>query len=218
MRPDDFFVDSGLTDPFGIDRRRVNTTLLDQLRRGPLTDHDDLEVAVSMARLIHDDLERCGTDSSQELTEEEMRSALLAFRVVLQRIGVTEGNVPFRAFGSFKTWWVRNGAYGSWQARRDLLNGIFEPLHAKLALLEERALSSTLVEPVSPLARTGWPGVDIEISELRRHFLGASSPQDYRNVGNDCVSVTESLSRQVYDPDCHLRAGEEVPPVANTKV
>jgi hypothetical protein len=68
------------------------------------------------------------------------------------------------------------------------------------------------------IARTpGWPAVDAEISELRRHFLNARSAQDYRAVGLDCVSVTESLSRQVYDSTRHLRAGEEEPPVANTK-
>ncbi len=59
--------------------------------------------------------------------------------------------------------------------------------------------------------------MDAEISELRRHFLNAKTPQDYRNVGLDCVAVTEELSRQVYDPTRHCRAGEEVPPVANTK-
>ena len=32
-----------------------------------------------------------------------------------------------------------------------------------------------------------------EISELRRHFQTARTAQDYRNVGLDCVSITESL-------------------------
>jgi len=53
---------------------------------------------------------------------------------------------------------------------------------------------------------------------LKRHFAQAKTPQDYRNIGNDCVIVLEALSREVYDPDRHLREGEEEPPVAKTKM
>jgi len=102
-------------------------------------------------------------------------------------------------------------------ARRNLLADVFDSVNDQVAQIEQRTLASTLVEPVSPHARTGWPAVDTEISELRRHFLNARSAQDYRAVGLDCVSVTEALSRQVYDPARHLREGEEEPPVANTK-
>jgi hypothetical protein len=98
-----------------------------------------------------------------------------------------------------------------------MLHEIFDPLHDQLAALEQRSLMATLADPVSTHKRTGWPEVDTEISELRRHFQGARTTQDYRNVGLDCVAVTESLSAQVYDPEKHLRDGEEEPPVANTK-
>ncbi|MQY09283.1 hypothetical protein ACRB68_74020 [Actinomadura sp. RB68] len=46
----------------------------------------------------------------------------------------------------------------------------------------------------------------------------AGTPQDYRNIGNDCVTITEMLSRQVYDPEIHLRDGEQGPPVDKTKI
>jgi hypothetical protein len=59
--------------------------------------------------------------------------------------------------------------------------------------------------------------VDEEIAELRRHFQSARTPQDHRNVGNDCVTILEALSAQVYDPAIHLRPGETEPPVAKTK-
>jgi hypothetical protein len=115
MRPSDFF----LRPSAGVDRifgtgRRANVELLGELRNRPLSDKGDLEVAVPLARLAHDELQRYG------------------------------------------------------------------------------------------------------ISELRRHFLAAHSPQDYRNVGLDCVAVTEALSAQVYDPTRHLREGEDEPSVANT--
>ena len=73
------------------------------------------------------------------------------------------------------------------------------------------------MEPVSPHARTGWARVDAEITELRRHFRSATTEQDYRSVGNDCVAVTEALSRQVYDHAVHGKAGEGEPPVDKTK-
>jgi hypothetical protein len=117
MRPSDFF----LRPSAGVDRifgtgRRANVELLGELRNRPLSDKGDLEVAVPLARLAHDELQR------------------------------------------------------------------------------------------------------YEISELRRHFLAAHSPQDCPSVGLDCVAVTEALSAQVYDPTRHLGEGEDEPSVANTKV
>jgi hypothetical protein len=217
MRPDDFFNEDAVPGEFGLASRHLNVELLGAIRRGPVADHDDIEVAVPLARFVHDDLERYGTSGGVEMTEQGMREALLALRAVVARVGVSGFEVPFRDFGTFRSWWLKNNARGSWQARRDLLSGIFDPLHDQLADIEQRALTSSLVEPISPQARTGWAAVDTEISELRRHFLGARTPQDYRNVGQDCVAVTEALSRQVYEPGRHLREGETERPVANTK-
>lgn len=53
---------------------------------------------------------------------------------------------------------------------------------------------------------------------FRRHFRAARTPQDYRAVGNDCVHLTEALSRKVYVHAQHTPAGEDEPPVAKTKV
>lgn len=217
MRPDDFFIDDDLPGAFGLPSRYLDVELLARLRRGPIPNREDIEVAVPLARLVHDDLERYGTSGAPEMTEQGMREALLALHAVVDRLGIGAFEVPFRDFGTFRSWWLKNDAYGSWQARRDLLSGIFDSLHDRLADLEQQALTSSLVDPVSPHARTGWSSVDTEISELRRHFLSARTPQDYRNVGQDCVAVTGALSRQVYDSKRHLREGEQEPPVASTK-
>lgn len=211
MRPDDYFRD----DLHG--RRRFNRSLARKLRGGSLEGGDDVEAAVALARLVHDDLEAFGTAGGEQLDQEEMREALLVLRAVVDRIGIEDFDVPFRDYSTFKSYWLRNEGYGSWQARRDLLAAIFDGLHDELAALESRALASSLAEAVSPRGRTGWAKIDAEIAELRRHFQRARSPQDYRNVGNDCVIVTEALSSQLYDPDVHLRAGESEPPVRNTK-
>ena len=220
MRPADFFIDDeGSVGLFAEPTRHINEELLAELRRRPLPDRTDIEVAVPLARLVHDDLQKYGTGGGNELDDDQMREALQALRAVIARLGIDDLDVPFRDFTSFRSWWIANGASGGggWQARRDLLSSIFDSLHDRLADIEQDALTSSLVEPVSPHARTGWAAVDTEISELRRHFLSAHTPQDYRNVGLDCVSVTEALSRQVYDPARHLREGEKEPPVANTK-
>jgi hypothetical protein len=172
---------------------------------------------VPLAQLVHDELRKFGTAGDCELDNVQIRDAIQALRAVVRRLGIDGFDVPFRDYGGFKDWWVENGAYGSWQARRDLLTGIFNSLHDRLADMELEALASSLAEPISPHARTGWAAVDTEISELRRHFLSARTPQDYRAVGLDCVAVTEALSRQVYDPARHLREGEEEPPIGNTK-
>jgi hypothetical protein len=216
MRPDDFFIEQ---EPLMPDTgRRLDMATLVRLRAGPLSDHDDAEVAVALARLIHDDLEDFGTGGEGELNNEQMRQALVTLRAVANRLEVPY-DLPFRDFTTWRTWWIRQGAAGAggYQKRRNLLSDVFDPLHDQLADLEARALRSTLVEPVSPHARTGWPGVDAEITELRRHFRSATTEQDYRNVGNDCVAVTEALSRQVYDHTVHGELGEGEPPVDNSK-
>lgn len=217
MRPDDFFYDA-VDDPlgFGGSARRFQREMVDALRRGPLPDVPDVESAVALTRLAHDELEAYGTSGDESLSNGDMREVLVALRAVTQRLGL-DFSLPFRDFTTFRSYWIRNEASGSWQARRDILSDLFDRLHDELTDLETSALTSSLAGAVSPRGRTGWSTLDNEIAELRRHFRAATTPQDYRNVGNDCVIITEALSRTVYRADTHLRPGEEEPPVANTK-
>lgn len=225
MRPDDFYVHDPLGPGPG---RELNAALLRDLRSGPVAGRGDIEVGVALARLVHDDLERFGTGGDEEMANVEMREALLSLRAVVDRLGI-EFDPPYRDFSTFKSYWAHEGAVGGgtfrgiagrggYQARRDLLSETFDPLHDRLADLETQSLASTLADPISPRSRTGWDRVDAELGELRRHFLNASTSQDYRGIGNDCVHVTEALSQQVYDPERHLRPGESEPPVAQTKL
>lgn len=218
MRAEDFFEETertsfGMTVPVRVFRR----DLVRGLRQGPSLNWPDIEAAVAIARLVHDELETYGTSGGEDLSDADMREALLALDAILRRLGFEPINPPFRNFTTFRSHWMRNGARGSWQARRDILDGIFDDLHERLADAESQSLSSTLAQPISPRGRTGWAKVDEEIAELRRHFQSARTPQDYRNVGNDCVIVTETLSRTAYDPSRHLREGEDEPPAAKTK-
>jgi hypothetical protein len=236
MRPEDFFIEQQASDPFsgggaGIfgdaapgffgpapaTPPKFNLDLLRQVRTGAISSAGDVEVAVALTRLVHDDLEAFGTGGGEELSENDMREALTTLRALLLRVGLSELEVPFRDYQTFKTYWLRNDGYNSWQARRDILNRIFGPMHDALADLETQAMAGGLADAVSPRGRTGWTKIDTEIAELRRHFANARTAQDYRNVGNDCVIVLEALSREIYDPTRHLASGEEEPPIGNTK-
>jgi hypothetical protein len=215
MRVDDLFeVDPS---PLAGPDRHFRHDFVAQLRVGPIASLADADIAVPLARLVHDELQGYGTNGVCELTEQGMRTALSALLVTIDRLGIRDFNLPFRDFPTFRGHWIKEGAKGSWQARRDLLNELFDPLHDQLAAVQVRALKSTLAQPVTSHSRTGWPLVDEEIGELRRHFRNARTIQDYRAVGNDCAQVMEALSAIAYDPQIHLRGGETEPPVQQTK-
>jgi hypothetical protein len=215
MRSDDFFLDeTSLGAEPG--HRLADQDLIEGVRRGPVDGRSDTEVAVALSRLIHDELERFGTDGLVELNEEGIRLAIRALNAVTHRLGMSV-QLPFRDYGSFRSWWVREGAKGSWQARRDLLQQQFDPIHDELAIREAAEVRSSLAEPLGSAQRTGWAAVDEEIGELRRHFELARTEQHFRNVGNDCVAVLEALSREIFNPSRHLREGESEPPIGKTK-
>ena len=182
-----------------------DASLVASLRKGPLSNRTDVEAAIALAALVHDELLAYGTGGGESLNDGEMASALTALRAVTKRLGV-DFDPPYRNFSTFRSFWMRNDGYGSWQARRDLLEGLFEPLHLKLVQFEERTFDA-LADPASPRTEVGWPLVDEEVRELRRRFQTAATPQDYRDVGNRCV--TEMLGDAIYNPSTHLRPGEE---------
>ncbi len=98
-----------------------------------------------------------------------------------------------------------------------MVKELFDPLHEELEGLVDDALRGEMSEPVSPRGATGWPAVDEEIAELRRHFHAARTVQGYRNIGNDVVAVLETISEAAYVPARHLLTGETEPPVSQTK-
>ncbi len=194
---------------------RFNVSLVRSLRARPLENRTDLEAAIALAALVHDELMAYGTGGGERLSDDEMGLSLSALRAVTKRLGVAF-EPPYRNFTTFRTYWLRNEAHGSWQARRDLLETLFEPLHRELVRMEERTFEG-LAQAVSPRQATGWPAVDQEITELRRRFLTCQTASDYRDVGNRCVMITELLGDAVYDPALHLREGEKPPGRGETK-
>jgi hypothetical protein len=221
MRPDDFFTKSFAGKDLAAVETWGQTTVLDhefadKLRQRALPDVDDLDAAMALIQLVHDDLEHYGTDGGQRLWGEELGVALRTLRAVLKRLGITF-DLPFRSYTTFRSYWIKHDMSGSWQARRDYLDSVFNPIHQQLVRLEEQRFESELVTAVSPRTRTGWLAVDTEVDELRRRFRTSTTPQDYRAIGVHCVGILEALSRTVYDPAKHLREGETTPPPDKTK-
>ena len=224
MRADDFYINQLDTqssmdaDPWAepVYIRCFDTDLVTALRKGPLPDRSDVEAAIALAELVHSELEAFGTGGGGSLSSnDDIGLAVIVLRSVTNRLGVSF-ELPYRNFATFYGYWKRNGAEGSWQARRDMLDEVFEPLHLELLRLEERTFDA-LADPISPRNQLGWPLVDGEVRELRRRFQAAVTPQDYRSIGGHCVGVVEALSRTVYDPKKHLDEGEDEPPVDKTK-
>lgn len=219
MKEEDFYIET--KSSFGdwgqtTTTREFNTELLDAIIQGPIPGHPDIEVAVALAHLAHDEYELYGTSGSA-LNNADSVLLTRALLRVLKRLGVATFEMPFRDFESFRKYWRRNDGHGSWQARRDMIERIFEPLHELLDQRETASMSWTLATPISPRPVTGWPRVDEEIAELRRHFNAATSQQDYSNLGNDCIAVLEALSAVVYIHSKHGEAGKDEPSVASTK-
>ncbi|MBM4487733.1 hypothetical protein MWT96_25180 (plasmid) [Prescottella equi] len=215
MIADDFFK-SARDDVWGGTKSKFDMALIKEIRAGSVAGRTDIEIAIALSQLVHDELQAFGTEGGQSLNDAQIAAALTALRAVTRRLAI-QFDPPYRNFTTFKSYWMRNDAYGSWQARRNLLGDLFEPLHKELTALEERSFDD-LASAISPHAATGWPSVDEEILELRRRFQTATTTQDYRALGTNCVGVLEALSRTVYNPKDHLRDGEVEPPVEKTNI
>lgn len=216
----DFWIAKERSDPWGTSLAEVlDAARLTALISAPDPKHNDLDVALALMDLVRDDLQLSGTGGGDRISDANMRLAVRALERASARAG-HEIKLPFRDHAGWRSYWIRKGASGSggWQARRDLLSDLFDADYVSLMAAQDRALDSILVEAVSPHDRLGWPTVDTEVGELRRHFRTASTPADYRAVGNDCVHLLEALSRQVYDHTRHTPPGEDEPPVAKTKL
>lgn len=222
MKLDDFFVDtpgeSTVDDPWAGSTtvRSFNHDLVQELRRRPLADHSDVEAALVLCQLLQTEFTAYGTDHSETLAEPDVESAVLTLQAVTRRLRV-ESSLPFRNFSGFRTYWMENDGSGSWHARRVMVKEFFEPVYLKLLRLEE-ATFEALADPVSPWAELGWPTVDEEIRELRQRFQYAVTPQDCKDIGLRCVTVTELLGDVVYDPSKHEGPGEEPAPRGKTKI
>ncbi|KJF18045.1 hypothetical protein AXFE_11440 [Acidithrix ferrooxidans] len=207
MRIDDFFEDKPDWTGDLTGRGAFKEDFVRSFLSGPGDGISDVEVAIPLANLVHENLISCGTDGIVSVQQDEIKVAIRVLKAVLNRLRVIV-DIPFHDYSSFKAYWLRNGCSGSWAARRAILSQIFDPIHEFLAQLDVE----TPAGPTSSIrneATTGWPTVDEELRELRRAFASATTPQNYAAIGLQCVRVIGALADSVYDPSVHVRIGEE---------
>ena len=215
MHAEDFLIINDAA-AWGDSVQKLNENLIRQVHEGAEGAPDDLEAAVALARLVHDEFKDRGTNGNPHISVEESRTVMLALCAVLKRLDI-QFNPPFVDFNRFHTYWKENGGSNKWEARRKMLSDLFDPVHSRLADMEAGVATYELAQPVSPRKRTGWDRVDEEIAELRRQFHDADTPAGYSAVGNASVRVLEAISEAAYAPERHLREGETEPPVSKTK-
>lgn len=191
MDQEDLFKKTTHRDPWGSQHPgpvELDLDLVRRFRAGSTAEFDDVEVARALLGLVWDELRKYGTDGSHTLTGKQIAEAQRSLKAVLGRLGINLG-FPWRDFEGFRTYWLKNGGHGSWQARREILTSLLSPIDEQLERLENEQFRAEIAYGVSPRTTLGWPEVDEEIDELRRRFRTASTPQDYRDVGNRCVAT-----------------------------
>ena len=197
--------------------KKIRFDLVRNLKRGAIPGDDSLTTALALTRIVWEEYEAYGTDSSQSSSNEESRELLRTLILVLHRQGINL-QLPWRDFSSFRSYWIANDGRGSWQARRNMIAQYFEPVRSELEDLEERTYANQLAAPVSPRDRLGWTTIDQQIEQLRYRFRTASTTVDYKDVGNRCVGVLEELSRTLYRPEIHCAPDEKPPAVDKTGI
>jgi hypothetical protein len=150
----------------------------------------DLDAALALTQQIQSDLMAHGTGGGEAFDNSEVGLAIRALRAILARLGVGL-ELPFRDYTTFRTYWNANGAYGSWQARRDMVVEYTEPVLARLFALQDRVDSaSSIVEP----ALCALPDAASIRDNLRR--LDSNVDADPRlavSVAKDLVESTAKL-------------------------
>lgn len=196
----------------------LRTDLIKDALKGPLEGCTDVDLADTLVRLLHQELEAFGTHGRVSITDDDdFRLLVRTCQRVTKRAGVSFPNLPFRDLSGFRTHWSDNGMSGSWAARRKYANDLLLPVEEEIYRLQQRMWDEPLLKPITPHSATGWATLDREVEELRARFAVARSAQDHSAVGNACVRILEVLGDVAFDPHTNVPAGEEVPPKSNTK-
>lgn len=212
----DFYKEAKFPKPFGAPTAlKLDTGLLENIRAGNYIQASDLSVASDLLKLVWDEYRKYGTEGIS-VSGAEVALAQRTLISVLDRLRI-EIDIPWRDFQGFRDYWIRHEAYGSWEARRDILSDLFEPIQNELDRRERQSAQSSLAKGISPHTTLGWDAVDTKIDALRRRFAEARTSEDYSDVGNRAVSALEELADKVYNPIKHVREGEEPLPYGKTK-
>ncbi len=197
MRSDDFFIakaDEGWGPTVSRGAQvELNVELLNALRRRPVSGREEVSAAQGLVGLVREELESYGTGGGERLDDREIALVIRAMEAVLARLAVPL-KLPFRDFTRFRSYWMRNDGYGSWQARRDILDGFFEPVVAPGPACE-MALDE-LAEAVSPRPTTGWLSMRSsgscggDFARRSRHRTTEPSVRTASGLSRRCIIVT----------------------------
>ncbi|MEN8671781.1 abortive infection family protein [Nocardioides sp.] len=196
MQPDAFLIYSDEKDSFGLPAGAVgiDLQLLEAVRSGRLEGHSDTDVAIALADLAHEEYMRFGTDGAQKLDNVGSGALLRALVTVAERAGLRDIRFPFRDFDSFKSHWIREGCSGAggWQARRDLLAGLFDPIHGALRDLERNSRTGPRLTAQALDALT-------DPAAIRDHLdrIGRTLEADPRAAVGSAKELVESTAKLV---------------------
>lgn len=216
VTPEDFFADEEWTG-----RRTLNSGLLQRIRSGVSGGNSDAEVGVGLLRLAHDELEAYGTDGKQRTSEDEIRLILRVSRSLLKRMGIAL-DLPFSDYRTFRSHWLANGAYGSWRARREILHGLFGPIHRELEQREDDEIESTIERPIAGgnLATQNGPtraglasdqalAADAAADSARDVFISHAT-EDKADIARPLAEALRRRGISVWYDDFELRLGDSL--------
>jgi hypothetical protein len=164
MGPLNLFVDVRVSNPWSMNGgdetwvSELDEDLVRALLEGRAKDVADVSGALALLSLADAELRAYGTDGSNTLGEPQITLVLRALQAVCSRIGI-KLEIPFRNFSGFRSYWMRRGASGAggWQARRDLIDELFNHAFQSLERMEAqphgpRLEESSLVALTNPVA------------------------------------------------------------------
>lgn len=141
-----------------------------------------------------------------------IRDANAEYKRRRQQVHPELGQLGVRDPNPWRDLWGWYGHYSgveelrTYQARRDFILALYQPVLDSLDGLEQRRLGSGI-----RMAPTGWTDVDRQVGALERAYAAASTPEEFRQVGLLCRDLFISTSYVVFDGDKHLPKGVKLP-------
>lgn len=169
MQPDDFFIWNDFTE-----QSNFNVDLLEQLRKAPLEEVEELDVAYALTRLTLQELRAFDRGRGWRLSNDHFAFLLRSLRAVLKRVGI-HFNPLFRDFEGF----ARLKAGWTFGQASDYVNDLFESIQARLEELEE--------EPDGAIR-----GVDGKLKNIIFASTGAKPRIVLRNALDNVIEITKN--------------------------
>lgn len=144
-----------------------------------------------------------GTGGGNECDEKEIAVAIRTFEAVTRRLGISL-ELPFRYFARVRTYWLRNDGYGSWQARRDIVETLLDPTRKELETLEVRLAGPKIKEDLISALRNPIAIRD-QLGRLQR--TAESDPALAIGTAKELIESTAARGGVVVRPAAHRREG-----------